>query len=463
MGTPRRDFLKAALATAALATCRRSWAQQAGNGSAPEEITGWAQLPAILASIVPPQFPARDFVITGFGASPGGVEDCWHALAAAIQDCHQAGGGRVVVPAGNWLSNGPIHLLSNVNLFLEEGANIEFGTDPENYLPVVLVRWAGTRCYNYSPLVYAYQQTNIAITGSGTLYGRGTVWNQWTAKQGPDVTLLQYMALDGVPVEDRIFGPGHYLRPTMFEPYDCQNILVQGVTLRGSPFWTMHPTFCTNVTIQNVTVFPGAESDDGCDPDSCQNVLVTGCNFTTEDDNVSIKAGSLPDAAGLPACENIVIQDCNCLQSSWGGLTLGSNTGGFIRNVFIENCTVSNCLNAHYLKSHANLGGGIENVYIRSNHVLTCHNLLYVAPDAYDEAGIYGPPVFVNIHMQDVTCGHATDCAFVIEGDPRQPIEGVNLGNIAIKATRLVDQVAATDGLVATGITVDGSPVNVGD
>ena len=465
MQIPRRDFVRAGLAIAASAACPYGWAQIMGDGSAAAasmDDTGWLQLPSILAGIVPPTFPDVDFFVTNYGAVPGLDTDCFLAFGAAIQACNQAGGGRVVVQAGDYLLNGPIYLLGNVELHLEESANIFFGVDPADYLPPVLVRWGGYRCYNYSPLIYAYQQRNIAITGSGSLNGQGfPTWNEWVPKEDPDETLLQTMAAEGVPLEERVFGAGHYLRPTMFEPYDCRDILVQGVTFLGSPFWTMHPTFCNNVTIEDVTVLPGAENDDGCDPDSCMGVLVTGCNFTTSDDNVSIKAGANPDAQGLPECQNIVIQNCNLMQSTFSGLTMGSNTSGFIRNVFMENCTVNNCVAAHYIKSHANLGGGVENIYIRNNKVLNCHHLLFLQPDAYDEAGTFGPPVLSNINMQDVTCLDASVSAFYFAGDARMPIDEVNLSNIAIKSTKLVEEIVNTKNLVATGITVDGLAVKV--
>ena len=464
MEIPRREFIRAGLATAALSGHSHGWAQQFENDAPLTETAdaGWSQLPSILASIVPPTFPDRDFLVTYYGAIPGLDTDCHAAFAAAIQACNQAGGGRVVVTAGNYLSNGPIHLLSNVNLYLEENAGIFFGVNPADYLPAVLVRWSGIRCYNYSPLIYAYQQKNIAVTGSGTLNGQGfPTWNDWTNMGNADYSLLEGMALRGVPVNQRVFGAGHYLRPSLFEPYACDNVLVQGLTLVGSPFWTIHPTFCTNVTIENVTVLPGAENDDGCDPDSCLDVLVRGCNFTTGDDNVSIKAGANPDAYGLPECRNIVLQNCNLLGSGFSGITIGSNTSGFIRNVFVENCTVNNCLSAHYVKSHANLGGGVENIYIRSNRVIGCHYLLFLEPDAYREAGNFGPPVVSNINMEDVTCVNASVSAFEFAGDPRKPIDGVSLTNIAIQSTGLLERIVNTKHLVASGITVDGLPVKL--
>lgn len=464
-GIPRRDFLRFGL-TAMCGASRHAWGRQGRilfpferPMRSPGPPVGWAQLPTILASIVPPQFPDRDFVITDYGATTAIGSDSNPALNAAIRACHRAGGGRVVVPAGHWTCHGPILLLGNVNLYLESNAIIEFGYNPSDYLPVRLVRWQGIRCYSHSPLIYAYRQNNIAITGSGTFNGNGFRWAQWAATENHDWALLQKMARTGVPVGQRIFGAGSRLRPTLFEAYDCQNILLQGVTFEGSPFWTMHPVFCTNVTIQEITVIRGELNDDGCDPDSCLDVLIEGCSFSTVDDNISIKAGYNPDAEGLPGCENIVIQNCNCLRSTWSGLTIGTDVAGGVRNVFIQNCTVNRCINAHYIKARANWGGLVENVYIRSNRVGSCHSLLALLPDSYDQAGPLGPPIYSNINMQGVTCLASKGPVFSFKGDPRLPIDEVNLNSIEVTRADTVASINHTAHLSASDITVDGSPV----
>ncbi len=460
---PRRDALRFGLAAAICGVSRRGWGDPMGTRipppPPPDPDQGWAQLPSILAQIVPPTFPDRDFVITDYGTSASDVNP---ALNAAIRACNQAGGGRVVVPAGEWISKGPIHLLSNVNLYLEANATILFAFEPSAYLPVQLVRWQGIRCYNYSPLIYAYRQENIAVTGSGLINGSGYLWAPWANKVTASWAILLEQAKEGVPVEQRVFGTGYHMRPTLFEPYACENILVQGITFWGSPFWTMHPTFCTNVTIQEVTVIPGELNDDGCDPDSCLNVLIEGCNFTTVDDNVSIKAGLNPDADGLPGCENIVIQNCNCLRSDWSGLTLGTDMGGGIRNVFIQNCSVTDCINAHFIKGHANFGGLVENVYIRSNQVGTCESLLALVLDSISGVETFGPPIYSNINMQDVTCVKSNGPVFFFDGNPRLPIDEVYLDNIDVQHAKSVASIENTTNLTADDIVVNGNPVYLG-
>jgi polygalacturonase len=451
----RREFLSRSLAFSAMAGLTRGKALSSPAG-------GWNQLPGILARIVPPQFPDRDFDVTDYGAVGDGQTDCRPAIAAAIQACNLAGGGRVMVPPGNYLVNGPIHLLSNVNLYLAPASYLVFGTDPMDYLPAVEVRWQGIRCYNYSPFIYAYQQTNIALTGSGVIFGQGgTGWYQWSTRVDEDWTVLQDMAIQSMPVEQRLFGSGHYLRPTMFEPYQCSNILLEGVTFVASPFWTIHPTFCTNVTVQNVYVMPGVLNDDGCDPDSCQDVLIKGCSFNTSDDNVSLKAGFGPDAVGLPPCANVVIMDCYAMGTDWSAFTIGSNTAGGIENVFIENCVANDCIAAFYIKSNSDTGGAVEGVWIKSSQAINCHHLLFLQTDYEGVTGGPTPPLFTNINMQGVTCAEASVSAFWLEGDPRLPIQGVALADIAIAKTSKLAEIGNVINLAATNITVAGKIVKI--
>lgn len=320
----------------------------------------WPQVPAILEKIKAPSFPHRDFSVLDYGAVGDGVTDSRQAIRDAIAACNQAGGGRVVIPAGTYLVNGPIHLQSNVNLHVAKNAILKFGVNPADYLPAVLVRWEGTRCYNYSPLIYAYGQENIAITGSGTIDGQTEkFWHLWKLIQEPDKKALRRMGRDLVPVEDRQFGAGHFLRPTLIEFYECNNILIEGVTVKSSPFWTVHPVFCTNVTVRGLTVERGTTNDDGCNPESCQYVLIENCSFYTRDDNIAIKAGRDNDAwvenGGRPS-ENIVIRNCR-FQGETGAITIGSEMSGGVRNVFAENCTMGAIASPIFIKSNTDRAG----------------------------------------------------------------------------------------------------------
>jgi polygalacturonase len=450
----RREFLSRSLSVAALAGLTH------GEMLA-ESSSGWDQVPGILERIVPPTFPLRDFDIRSYGARGDGVTDCRPAIAAAIAACNHSGGGRVVIPEGVYLVNGPIRILRNVNLYLESGALVRFGTDPSFYLPVVEVRWQGVRCMNYSPLIHARNQPNIAITGAGMFDGQAVAWSSWDQLGASDWKLLQQMAQDGVPVSERVFGPGHHLRPAMFEPYQCENILVEGVTFSASPFWTLHPTFCSSVTVQDVLVLPGITNDDGCDPDSCNDVLIDGCRFNTADDNISIKAGSGPDAIGLQPCTNIVIRNCHALASDWSAYTMGSSTTGNIENVFIENCAATGCIAAFYLKSNTELGGSVQNVWVRQCQVDDCHHLVYLQTD-YDYLGDGPlPPLYKNINLADITCADASVSALWFDGDARLPIQDVSLDKIGIGKTPRLDNISNTTGLTAVDVTLGGKRVTV--
>ncbi len=240
----------------------------------PLRVTGWNALPALLARIQAPTFAARDFPITDFGAQPGPAVSVTAAIRAAIQACHDAGGGRVVVPAGEW-HTGAIHLLSNVNLHVAEGAVLKFSVDPADY-PIVFTRWEGMELMNYSPLIYAYEQENIAISGKGTLDGQAS-WETWWAwnnkaagqptKQVPARKRLYELAEAGVPVAERVFGDCHFLRPNFIQPYKCRNIIIEDVKIIASPMWEIHPVLSQNITVRRVEVISHGTNNDGCNPE----------------------------------------------------------------------------------------------------------------------------------------------------------------------------------------------------
>ncbi len=209
--------------------------------------SGWDQLPEILKRIVPPSFRGIDFLVGDYNAVGDGSTDCTGAFARAIDACHEAGGGRVVIPSGVYLT-GAIHLKSHVNLHLLKGAVLRFSTDPRKYLPLVYTRWEGVECMNYSALIYALEQENIAVTGDGILDGQGSPENWWFWKGNTDRDgkragenqksarkRLLDMADKNVRVSERLMGEGAYLRPNFFQVYRCKNVLVQGVTFKDSP------------------------------------------------------------------------------------------------------------------------------------------------------------------------------------------------------------------------------------
>ena len=263
-------------------------------------------------------YPEQDFKITDFGAVPGGEVNNTQAIAAAIDACNKAGGGRVVVPAGTWLT-GPVHFKSNVNLCLEENAVLSFTDNPEDYLPAVMTSWEGLECYNYSPLLYAFECENVAISGKGTLQPKMGTWKVWFKRPAPHLEALKDLytkASTNVPVIERQMAVGeNHLRPHLIHFNRCKNVMLDGFKIRESPFWTIHLYMCDGGMVRNLDVRAHGHNNDGIDFEMSRNFLVEDCSFDQGDDAVVIKAGRNQDAWRLNTpCENIVIRNCRILK-----------------------------------------------------------------------------------------------------------------------------------------------------
>lgn len=418
---------------------------------------------AILARIKPPQFAPRDFPVTDFGATAG--TDCTAALAKAIAACHAAGGGKVIVPSGIWLT-GAVRLLSNVNLHLAEGATLRFDPAPSKYLPVVLTRFEGIECMNYSPLIYAFGQENVAITGQGTLDGSAS-WETWWAwndksKSQPtwqlkDRKLLDKQGTDGVPVAERVYGEGHFLRPNFIQPYRCKNVLIEGVTILNSPMWEIHPVLCTNVTVRGVTVRSLGTNNDGCDPESCQDVLIEDCVFETGDDCIAIKSGRNNDGRriGVPS-ENIVIRRCT-MKDGHGGVTMGSEVSGGVRNVFVSDCKMDspNLDRAIRFKSNAVRGGVIENIFVRGVEIGRVAKAVLSVEFDYEE-GANGPhkPILRNVLIENVSSASSGAVALVT-GFSGAVIEGLRLKDCVFRGVEGADVLRHAGSLALENVTIE--------
>lgn len=417
----------------------------------------------ILARIKAPQFAQRDFAITEFGAVADA--DCTAAVAKAVAACHAKGGGRVVVPAGVWVT-GAVHLKSNVNLHLAEGATLRFSPEPAKYLPVVLTRFEGIECMNYSPLIYAFEQENVAITGKGTLDGSAN-WETWwawnhKAKGQPTMQVPARRKLDdqgtaGVPVAERVYGEGHYLRPNFIQPYRCKNVLIEGVTIINSPMWEIHPVLCTNVTVRGVTVRSLGTNNDGCDPESCRDVLIEDCLFETGDDCIAIKSGRNNDGrrVGVPS-ENIVIRRCT-MKDGHGGVTMGSEISGGVRNVFVSDCTMDspNLDRAIRFKSNAVRGGVIENIHIRDVKIGQVEKAVLSIEFDYEE-GANGPhkPVLRDVRIENVT-SQSSGAVAIVTAFPGAVIEGIRLRDCAFRGVEAADILKHSGSLTLENVTIE--------
>lgn len=431
----------------------------------------WSKAEKIRQQVKPPRFADKTFDVRDYGASPDSSDNT-RAFASAISECHRAGGGKVLVTQGRYLS-GPIHLLSNVNLHIDQSATIAFLTDPQAYLPAVFTRWEGMEIMGYSPLIYAYRQTNIAITGKGTLDGQAdkTTWWPWKGawKDGKNLTIAGVPTQDAarkklmvdveqaVPVKDRIYADGAYLRPPFVQPYQSNNILIQGVTITNAPFWLLNPVLCENVTVDDVTCASLGPNSDGCDPESCKNVVIKNCVFDTGDDCIAIKSGRNADGRriNIPS-ENIVISHCK-MRSGHGGVVIGSEISGGVRNVFVEDCEMSSpdLERGIRIKTNSVRGGVIENFFIRNIKIGEVKTAVVI--DFYYEEGDTGKftPIVRNIDIRELVCENARQ-VFQVRGYKRSLIQNLHLHNCNFKSVEDIGVLEDVDNFKTENVKIKG-------
>lgn len=410
----------------------------------------WKVKQEIEKAVVVPTFKNKTYNIVDFGAKSGGQVNNSEAFKKAIETCTKNGGGKVVVPSGKFLT-GPIHLDNNVNLHLEDGAEILFSTKSSDY-PLVLTSFEGTELMNHSPLVYAYNKKNIAVTGKGILNGQADNENWWYwcgAKQygwsegkgnqnDPKNRIrLVESGEQNVPVEQRIYGEGSYLRPSFVEFFSCTDALIKDVKIINAPFWVIHPMKSTNVTVDGVTVESHGPNNDGCDPEYSKNVIIKNCTFNTGDDCIAIKSGKDGDGRRVAMkSENIIVQDCIMLDGH-GGVVMGSEMTGGIKNVFVENCKMDspNLDRAIRIKSNSRRGGIVENVFVRNLEVgqvkeaVLRINMFY---NVYgNQTGNFIPQV-KNVILENVKVKNGGKFGVWAQGYKELPIENVLLKNVTI-------------------------------
>ena len=458
----RRDFIQYTAMTApalALAPQLSAW-----QGNDP-----WQRADEIVKRIVVPKFPVRDFDITKYGAVGDGKSSCTESIRKAIAACGAAGGGRVVVPDGRFLT-GAIRLEGNVNLHLADKATLAFTDDVKQY-PIVFTRWEGVELMNFSPFIYAFEARNIAITGRGTLDGQASDgrWWQWRlatpgnpGRDRPARTRLIDMQAKGVPVAQRVFGEQDYLRPNFIQPYRSQNILIDGVTIINSPMWEIHPVLCQNVTVRNVTVRSHGPNNDGCNPESSKDVLIEGCTFDTGDDCIALKSGRNDDGRRLNVpVENVVIRNCS-MKDGHGGVVIGSEISGGARNIFAEKCRMDSpeLDRALRIKTNSVRGGTIEGVYMRDVTVGQVAEAVVTINFFYEEGegGAY-LPVVRDVEVRNVT-SRKSQHALLLRGFKNAPISGVRIENCTFEGVEKDDVLENVKGVELRNVRVNGKVRN---
>ncbi|MFV0565989.1 MAG: glycoside hydrolase family 28 protein [Flavobacteriaceae bacterium] len=411
------------------------------------QIDPFEYIEAIRNLIKPPTFNETEYLITDFGAVGDGKTLNTEAFKKAIEACNLAGGGKVIVPEGEFLT-GAIYLKSNVNLHLSASAVITFNRNPKDY-PLVLVRWEGMDCMNYSPQIYAYKEENIAVTGKGLINGNASkeywwLWKGATRYGWKEGQPSQEIARDSLHVlmhkaiapEKRVFGEGHYLRPYMFQPYQCKNVLISGVKMIDSPMWFVSPVMCENVIIQDLHIDSHGPNTDGVDPDACKNVLIKDCFFNTGDDCIAIKSGRDEDGRGnnQPA-ENHIIEGC-VMKNGHGGIVIGSEIAGGAKNIFVQDCEMDSphLTRAIRIKTNSSRGGVIDGVYIRNLKIGKVSETLLKVNLFYEQGAGHGfDPKVKNLFVENVHCKSTKFPVFML-GYDNSKIENVHLKNVTIES-----------------------------
>lgn len=430
----RKDIIGLWICAVILLGIRTTQADQKSKPEPPVEIAP-IKAPFEMPQLKRPSFPDKTFDIRDYGAVQCKWEDAekrksTKAIRKAITICNEAGGGKVIIPRGDWLT-GAIHLKSNVNLHIAEGAVVHFSNDLEDYLPIVHVRCAGVEAYNYSPLIYAPHVENIAITGRGTLHGHGRWWWSWARNNDRGDRVVQTK----VPLNERKYGKGgglEGLRPTFIVPWKAKNILIEGITLEESPMWNVHPVYSENIIVRRITVHSlESPNGDGIVPDSCKNVLIEYNHLETGDDAVVIKSGLNEDGLkiGIPS-ENIVVRNFTArdVRTGSGGIVFGSETSGGIRNIYVHDAYFGGCDRGIRFKTTRGRGNVIENIYIENVEMKNIESQAINFNSYYERNAIGKSPLFRNVYINNVRVNGA-ETAIEMIGLPEKWLENINIKN----------------------------------
>ena len=413
----------------------------------------------IVDEIKLPKIPDRVFSIVDFGALAGAMHDSRPAILAAIQKAEAQGGGKVVIPAGVWFSGGPIHLRSKIELHVAEGAHLLFSPDPADYLPVVLTRWEGTEVYGYSPLIYARDVHDVAITGKGIIDGNAdSEFFAWHPQEKPDQLKLRQMGASGVPVEQRQFGEGTFLRPTLIQFFSAERVLLENYTAKNSPFWVNHLNYTTHATMRGVKVDSHRANNDGIDIESSSYVLVENNHFRTGDDSAVVKSGRDLDGRtiGRPS-EHVVIRNND--MGGEDGIGLGSEMSGGIRNVYFLDNILRTGSAAVRFKSNLDRGGVVEKIRVCNMQVESFDSLFWFQLNYPSQLGNNFPAVYRDILFENISVEKA-GTVLEVHAPESAPLQNVTFRNVEIKRADNHFVLENAENLVFDNLRINGERVD---
>ncbi|MFD2163161.1 glycoside hydrolase family 28 protein [Paradesertivirga mongoliensis] len=414
----------------------------------------------ILKNIVPPKISENTMLLTKFGAVGDSLTDAKPAFDKAIEACREQKGGKIIVPPGTYIVNGPIHLTNNLCIELQKGAKLVFGSNPEDYLPAVLTSWEGTFLYNYSPFIYGYQLEDVAIIGEGVIDGNSRdSFSKWAENQKESQLLSRKMNHENTPLKERMFGKGHFLRPQLIQFFECKNILIEGVTIKNSPFWCVHFLKSENITARKVKFDAFNRNNDGFDPEYSKNVLIEDVDFNNGDDNVAIKAGRDHEGrrTGITS-ENIIIR--NCRFKGLHGVVIGSEMSAGVQNVFVENCTASGYTKRGiYLKSNPDRGGFIRDIYVNNVSFADVEDCFFITSYYHGEGKGFETDIR-NVFVDNVTCRKATNAGVVIQGYPSKKVRDIHFSNVKIDSAATGLSLSNAENIVFNNVII-GQEVKV--
>jgi polygalacturonase len=391
-----------------------------------------------------------EYDITAFGGTGDGLSDNSAAFKAALQSIAQAGGGTLRVGQGVWRT-GPLELFSHITLLLEEGALVSFIPEPERY-PPVRTRWEGVDCFAMHPCLFAGGREHITITGTGVLDGGGQAWwdmlreKRRRGQQTPETPEEQELARLNPGYADQPGGGGgralQFLRPPLVQFLDCRNIRLEGVSLRGSPFWTLHPVYCSGLTISGIFITNPADAPntDGIDIDSCEDVLIENCRVSVGDDGIALKSGSGEDGirSGRP-CRRVTVRGCS-VENGHGGIVIGSETAAGVYDVLAEDCLFKQTDRGIRIKTRRGRGGRIENLEFRNldmeNNLCPLVINMFYRCGANPEDAFFSQeaqplnaatPSIKNIRISNIRARGCRASAGLIAGLPESPVENISL------------------------------------